>query len=326
MEAGLVERAGILFKAIPAAGLHGVGWRKIPANLLTLWRGYRQAKVLVDEFQPDALLFTGGYLAAPVALAARKRPSLLLVPDIEPGLALKTLARFASRIALISDESRPFFANSLAKLRVTGYPTRAELGGWNKTAAAAILDLHSGLPVVLAVGGSKGAHSINEAVWLHLPALLERAEVIHLTGQADFEPSRQQQQNLPQALRSRYHPFAYLHENMGAALVSADLALSRAGASTLGEFPLYGLPAVLVPYPHAWRYQQVNAAFLVRRGAALVLDDAKLKSGLYLMVEKLLETPEKLASMRQAMSSLAAPQAASQLAAHLAELAGGRYG
>lgn len=326
MEAELVERAGILFKAIPAAGLHGVGLQRLPANLLTLWRGYQQARVLVQEFRPDALLFTGGYLAGPVALAARKRPSLLLVPDIEPGLALKMLARFASRIALVADESRSFFPGALSKLRVTGYPVRSELLGWNKTAGSAILDLRSGLPILLVVGGSKGAHSLNEALFYHLEALLQRVEVIHITGQADFSPAQQAQSALPESLRSRYHPFAYLHENMGAALASADLVVSRAGASILGELPLYGLPALLVPYPHAWRYQQVNAAYLVQRGAALLLEDAKLKSGLYLMVEKLLETPEKQAAMRQAMSALAAPQAASQIAAHLAELAGGRYG
>ncbi|NCP86967.1 MAG: undecaprenyldiphospho-muramoylpentapeptide beta-N-acetylglucosaminyltransferase [Anaerolineae bacterium CG_4_9_14_3_um_filter_57_17] len=326
MEVGLVERAGLLFKAIPAAGLHGVSWQQLPGNLMALLRGFLQARVLVQEFQPDAMLFTGGYVAGPVALAGRKIPSLLYVPDIEPGLALKALARFASRIALTADESRAFFANQLSKLRVTGYPIRPELTNWHRAAARAQLNLKSDLPVLLFFGGSKGAHSINQAVLTHLEDLLKKMEVIHISGELDWPEVEQHALTLAPALAKRYHPFAYVHEEMGAALAAADLVVSRAGASALGEFPAFGLPAILVPYPHAWRYQKINAEYLTKRGAAILVEDAKLKSGLALTVEKLFETPEKLAAMQQAMQTLYNPQAAAQLAAHLMELAGGRYG
>ncbi|GAB4501376.1 MAG: UDP-N-acetylglucosamine--N-acetylmuramyl-(pentapeptide) pyrophosphoryl-undecaprenol N-acetylglucosamine transferase [Anaerolineales bacterium] len=326
MEAALVERAGVLFKSIPAAGLHGVGLAQIPANLAALTRGFFQARLLVQEFQPDAIFFTGGYVAGPLALAARKIPSLVYVPDIEPGLALKALARFASRIALTSEESRVFFSGQRAKLRVTGYPLRPEVISWHRAAARAQFNLRSELPVLLIFGGSKGAHSINLATLEHLENLLEKAEVIHISGEGDWPLVEARAQALPPALTKRYHPFAYLHDEMGAALAAADLAVSRAGASALGEFPAFGLPAVLIPYPHAWRYQRVNANYLAKRGAALVIEDEKLKSGLFLTVEKLLETPEKMQKMRQEMQSLHNPQAAAQIAAHLIELAGGRHG
>lgn len=326
MEAALVERAGILFKSIPAAGLHGVGLAQIPANLMALTRGFLQARVLVDEFQPDAIFFTGGYVAGPVALAARKIPSLVYVPDIEPGLALKALAQFASRIALSSDESRAFFSGQHTKLRITGYPVRPELLSWHRAAARTKFNLRSNLPILLIFGGSKGAHSINQATLEHLNSLLEKMEIIHISGEADWPLVEARAQSLTPALAKRYRPFAYLHEEMGAALAAADLVVARAGASALGEFPAFGLPAVLIPYPHAWRYQRVNADFLAKRGAALVIEDAKLKSGLFLTVEKLLETPEKMQTMRQEMQSLCNPQAAAQIAAHLMELAGGRHG
>ena len=100
---------------------------------------------------------------------------------------------------------------------------------------------------------------------------------------------------------------------MGAALAAADLALSRAGASTLGEYPLFGLPAILVPYPHAWRYQKVNADYLVRHGAAVMLEDAKLSDQLLPTVKALLSRPQKLASMRIAMQSLSHPEAAAEI-------------
>jgi UDP-N-acetylglucosamine--N-acetylmuramyl-(pentapeptide) pyrophosphoryl-undecaprenol N-acetylglucosamine transferase len=324
METALVERAGIPFKAIPAAGLHGVNVKRLPGNLGLLARGFLESGRILAEFQPDVLFFTGGYVAVPMALAGRTIPSLLYVPDIEPGLALKALSRFATRITLTAEESQPFFSPN-ARTVVTGYPVRAELADWKKDAARKKLGLKSKLPVLLVFGGSKGAHSINMALLSDLPGLLEAMEVIHISGEADWGTVAASSAKLSKELAKRYHPYPYLHEEMGAALAAADLAVSRSGASTLGEYPLFGLPAILVPYPHTWRYQKVNADMLAKRGGALVIEDEKLKSGLYLTVEKLLESPEKLESMRAAMRALSAPDAASRIAAQLIELAGAKH-
>jgi UDP-N-acetylglucosamine--N-acetylmuramyl-(pentapeptide) pyrophosphoryl-undecaprenol N-acetylglucosamine transferase len=321
MEARLVERAGIPFKAIPAAGVHGVGLKRLPGNLAALLRGIAAARKIIDDFRPDVLFFTGGYVAVPMALAGMKIPSLLYVPDIEPGLALKMLAYFARRITITAEESREYFSPR-ADVRVTGYPVRPELLPWKKSIGRQRLKVSGDLPVLLVVGGSKGARSINEAVFAHLSTLLEHVEIVHLTGEPDWHTVDAVRAQLPLQLAERYHPFSYLHEDMGAALAVADLAVARAGASTLGEFPLFGLPAILIPYPHAWRYQKVNAEMLSEQGAALVIEDAKLKSGLALTVEKLLETPEKLDAMRAAMTSLRRPDAAEQIARQLRELAG----
>jgi undecaprenyldiphospho-muramoylpentapeptide beta-N-acetylglucosaminyltransferase len=325
METELVERAAIPFKSIPAAGVHGVGLKRLPGNIWSLARGVAASRRILADFRPDVLFFTGGYVAVPMALAGHDLPSLLFVPDVEPGLALKTLARFADRIAVSAEESRPFFSAG-APVLVTGYPVRSELAGWKKDAARKRLGLRSHLPVLLVFGGSKGAHSINLALIEHLEHLLDEMEVVHISGQPDWSLVQAAQERLPKAVAKRYHPYPYLHEEMGAALAAADLVVSRAGASTLGEYPMFGLPAILIPYPHAWRYQEVNAEMLSRRGGALVIEDARLKSGLYLTVEKLLETPEKLENMRQAMRALTNPEAAAQIAAQLVELAGGAHG
>lgn len=325
MEAGLVERAGIPFKAIPAAGLHGVDLKRVPGNVRTLMRGLTASKKILAEFKPDALFFTGGYVAVPMALAGRKIPSLLYVPDVEPGLALKTLARFASCITLTSEDSRQFFS-SKAKTVVTGYPIRAELAQWTKESGRETFGIKSDLPVLLVFGGSKGSRSINTALFEHLDHLLEQMEVIHISGELDWEMVLAARTRIPERLSKRYHAYSYLHNEMGAALAAADLAVSRSGASSLGEFPFFGLPALLVPYPHAWRYQKVNAEALAKRGAALIIDDEKLKSGLYLTVEKILETPEKLEAMSRAMRSLRTPNAAAQIAAQLIGLVGEKHG
>ena len=114
-----------------------------------------------------------------------------------------------------------------------------------------------------------------------------------------------------------------LHE-MGAALAAADLVLSRAGASTLGEYPLFGLPAVLVPYPYAWRYQKVNADFLAERNAAVILQDELLEDKLLSVLKDLLLNKNKLEAMRAAMKKLSHPNAATVIASQLFELAGGQ--
>jgi UDP-N-acetylglucosamine--N-acetylmuramyl-(pentapeptide) pyrophosphoryl-undecaprenol N-acetylglucosamine transferase len=107
---------------------------------------------------------------------------------------------------------------------------------------------------------------------------------------------------------------------MGAAMAAADLAVCRAGASTLGEFPYFGLPSILVPYPHAWRYQMVNATWLAERGAALVVEDAKLAERIVPMVRELLTNKQRRETMAAAARKLARPQAAYHLAELLLEL------
>jgi len=320
MEEELVRRAGTPFRAIPAAGVHGVGLRALPGNLLKLLRGAIQARKILRQFKPQVILFTGGYVAAPMALAAWNVPALLYVPDIEPGLALKFLSYFAKAIALTAPDSEKYFSRR-NRLFVSGYPLRADLPQWARPAAARRLELDPALPTLLITGGSKGARSINQAVLRVLPGLLAFTQVIHLTGALDWQECQQAAQNLPVELKPRYRALPYLHE-MGAALAAADLVVSRAGASTLGEYPLFGLPAILIPYPYAWRYQKVNADFLAERRAAVILPDQALDAEMLTTVKTLMQDTEKLAAMRAAMRSLARPAAAQQIASQLVKLAG----
>jgi UDP-N-acetylglucosamine--N-acetylmuramyl-(pentapeptide) pyrophosphoryl-undecaprenol N-acetylglucosamine transferase len=180
------------------------------------------------------------------------------------------------------------------------------------------MNLEGDLPVLLVAGGSKGARSINRAVLAHLPELLEMAQVVHISGELDWQEVSARATELA---HPRYHAHPYLHEEMGAALASADLAVSRAGASTLGEYPLFGLPSILVPYPYAWRYQKVNADHLVKNGAALLLEDGRLADELLPTVKSLLQQPARLETMRRAVQALARPQAASTIASLLVDLA-----
>jgi undecaprenyldiphospho-muramoylpentapeptide beta-N-acetylglucosaminyltransferase len=321
MEAELVKRAGLPYTSIPAAGLHGVGLRALPRNLTQLARGLLASQKVLRDFRPDVLFFTGGYVAGPMAIAGLRVPTLLYVPDIEPGLALKSLAYFADRIAVTTEDSQKYFAR---KVVTTGYPLRADLKAWTKESGRAALKLHDSDPVLLVVGGSKGARSINQALVPQLPALLEMTKIVHVTGQLDWEAVETSKASLTSAQRNRYQAYPYLHEEMGAALAAADLVIARAGASALGEFTFFGLPAVLIPYPHAWRYQKVNADYLAQRGAAIILRDELLQSQLLKVVTDLLKNPSKCQAMQSAMRSLVRPQAAQAIAEQLLEMGGAR--
>jgi UDP-N-acetylglucosamine--N-acetylmuramyl-(pentapeptide) pyrophosphoryl-undecaprenol N-acetylglucosamine transferase len=233
-------------------------------------------------------------------------------------MALKSLAGMADVIAVTTEESQQYFNK---KVYETGYPLRADLALWDRQTAMSHLGLSGERTVLLIWGGSKGAHSINLAVLNNIRPLLEKYELIHVSGELDWNLVKSKREQLPVDLADHYHAMPYLHE-MGAALAAADLVVSRAGASSLGEYPVFGLPAILVPYPYAWRYQKVNADYLTRRGAAIMLQDNHLDDELLTTLNVLTENPNKLKAMRAAMFELSHPRAAEKIASALIDLAG----
>jgi UDP-N-acetylglucosamine--N-acetylmuramyl-(pentapeptide) pyrophosphoryl-undecaprenol N-acetylglucosamine transferase len=325
LETGLVQRAGIPYQAIPAGGVHlsGRDLLRLPANLLRLGRGYLAARKILRNFKPDLLLFTGGFVAVPMALAGSRYPSLVYVPDIEPALALKAIIRKANCVAVTNTASSQYLPAQV-KTTVTGYPVRTELLGWDRPTARKHFGLQDGLPVLLVSGGSRGARPINTAITQNIQKLLEFCQIIHITGELDWDEVQRVRQHLTAEENTRYHLFPYLHEDMGAAFACADLAVSRAGASVLGEYPAFGLPAILSPYPHAWRYQKINAAYLESQGAALTIVDADLTTRLLEVVSSLFQDSGRLNAMKSAMQSLSRPDAARVIADLARNLVSGR--
>jgi undecaprenyldiphospho-muramoylpentapeptide beta-N-acetylglucosaminyltransferase len=328
MEATLVKRTGIAFEAVPAGGVHGVGVRRLLPNLFRLARGLEVAKRVIRRFKPDVLFFTGGFLGVPVALAGWNLPKVVYVPDIEPALALRLISRRADVISVTAQASCEHYTKG-ENVVVSGYPTRPELEAIGKEEACKRLGLDSGRPIVLVFGGSRGARSINEALWGCLSDLLVKTQVVHITGELDWLRVADILPELPPLQATDYHAYKYMHEDMASALVAADLVVSRAGAATLGEYPLLGLPSVLVPYPHAWRYQKVNASYLVDHGAAVQIADDDLTSELSPTVLGLLGDPERMQAMASAARKLTMPGAARTIAAEIEKLAvggGGAHG
>ena len=349
VEERLVARAGLRFVGVPAGGMHGLSAGQAARNLLKLVQGWGAAYRLGRRERPAALFATGGYASIPVALAAwaLRVPILVYLPDIEPGRAVRLIGWLASRVAVTAEDSRAYFSTSPPlsppwggrkkgarsktspplggteggeRVVVTGYPVRAEFHGIEQAEARDSLGLALDEPVLLVMGGSRGARSINEALGGVLEQVLEMTQVVHVSGELDWPGVAERRETLAEPLKARYHALPYLHE-IGLGLAAADLAVCRAGAMTLGENPFFGLPAVLAPYPHAWRYQRVNAEWLAGRGAAVVLEDERLAEELLPTVRGLLSDRERLARMGERARALARPDAAARLAAELRALA-----
>ena len=332
VEEGIASRAGLPFTAISTGGLRGLAPWTVAGHLFKMMAGFVQSLGIVRDFSPDVVLVTGGYVCAPVATAAwlRRAPLLVLLPDLEPGLAVRALSRLAKRVAVSFPEVAKYFDPS--KVVTAGYPVRAEFFTADKAEARRAFGLEEGLKTVTVFGGSRGARSINLALSQCLERLLEVCQVIHICGPLDAEwvmenracPEHSRRAQLPEQLRNRYRAYSYLHEEMPSALAAADLAVARAGAATLGEFPALGLPSILAPYPHAGQHQELNADYLVSRGAAVKIADAELGEKLLPTILNLLNDEEALAGMSERARALARPDAAQRIAEELEQLGGSR--
>lgn len=328
MERGLVQRESALpFAGITAAAIKGRGPLQIARNSLLIGRGVREARALIRRERPAAVLGTGGYVCFPLFVAARMLgvPTMIYLPDVKPGLSVKVLARIATRVACSFEPSLRYLPRH--KTIVTGYPVRPELFTAERAASRAMFGLADDLPVLLVYGGSRGARSINRAVEALLPELLRLAQIVHVCGrEGDEQWLRATAERLPAELRARYHLFPYLHGTIVEAFRAADLAVARAGASTLAELPAAGLPAVLVPLLIV--DQDENADYLAERGAAVsVPDETMLGAGdpldgpLFREIRRLLTDTQARERMARQSAALARPHAAADLAAALLELA-----
>ena len=322
LEASIVGRTDLPFHAVDAGPIRGTTPLALARSLRQLWRGYWQARALLAEWPAHVVATTGSYVSAPVALAAwRARvPVLVYLPDLEPGLAVRLQARFADRVAVSFDEVRRRFP--AGKAWVSGYPVRAEILEADRTSAYEILGLSPERKTLLGFGGSRGARAVNQALVDILPDLLTDYQVIHITGELDWPWVSEHRATLDPEARRWYRAYPYLHgERLAAALAASDLAVARAGAATMAEFPAVGLPSVLVPYPYSGQHQRLNADFMVRHGAAVCIDNADLPEQLKPTVLRLLSEEGTLVQMSERARALARPDAAQELAAALVRLA-----
>ena len=312
IENRLVPAAGYPLQLVRVGALKNVSLMTRAKTAFDLPRALWDAGRMLSEFAPDVVIGVGGYASGPAMLAAvlKQIPTLAFEPNVVPGFANRVVARFVSGAAVHFEETAKYFRHA----EVTGVPVRQ--------AFFEIPAKRGGTPTLLVFGGSQGAHAINDAMIRCLPELRRQApgiHIIHQTGERDYNDALAAYQPLADSAEV----FKFI-EDMPAAFARADLVVCRSGASTVAEITAAGKPAIFVPFPRAADdHQRVNAEALARSGAAVVVEESKLE-GVWLAetVAALLGDPSRLARMTEAARELAHPNAARDIAAMAARVAG----
>ena len=309
IEARLVPEAGFELDPFEVSGLpRRPGIALVRALAQAAGAVHACGRILARR-RPDVVLGGGGYVSGPiVAASARRRiPVALLEADAHLGLANRLAAPVARRIFL----SFPIPGREGGKYRVTGRPIPARSVPVDRTEARRRYDLPPDGRVLLVFGGSQGARRLNELAVDAFGA--EGPLVLHLSGERDYPQLRDQ------VSRQGYRLLPFT-DDFGAALSAADLALARAGGS-VWELATAGVPAVLVPYPHATAdHQTRNAEHFERGGGAILVPEGEL-ADVPALVRSLLDDSARLEEMRAAMRRLARPGAADEIAEELIALA-----
>ncbi len=271
--------------------------------------------MILARIRPAAVFTTGGYVSIPVLAAARPLgiPVVLWEGNVIPGRSVRATARLASAVAVSFAETCRALAVADERCYLTGTPIR-DLGAIDPLAARAQFGVPAGERLLLVFGGSQAVRRFNAAVAEALPRLVERVHVVHVTGEAGYAAALAGRESLPDPLRERYRPFPFLGEEMGPALVAADLIVGRAGSSTLAEATALGRPLVVVPYPHAAGHQRANARRLVETGAGRLIADEAFDAAALLAAAAILDDPAVHARMSAASRELGRPGAAAAVA------------
>ncbi len=277
-----------------------------------LWK----AAGLIRREKPDVVVGTGGFVSAPLLLAAQilGKKNLIQEQNAFPGVTTRLLAMFATEVHLSFPDSRRFLKRKTG-IHVSGNPAR----GFTVTGtrrAREQFGLDPEMPTLLVFGGSRGARSINNAVKKWVGELEGRANVVWQTGSLDYK-------SISEEFRPSRNLWIGPYINvMGNAYSAADLVLCRAGASTVAELTNLGKPAILVPYPHATgNHQLFNAEALVREGAAALVEDRDVAGGhAKELMMRLLADKEARIKMAEACKKQGRPGAARELAGRIAQL------
>jgi UDP-N-acetylglucosamine--N-acetylmuramyl-(pentapeptide) pyrophosphoryl-undecaprenol N-acetylglucosamine transferase len=316
IENRLVPAAGYPLQLVRVGALKNVSLMTRAKTAFDLPRAVWAAGRMLNQFAPDVVIGVGGYASGPAMLAAvvKHIPTLAFEPNVVPGFANRVVAKFVSGAAVHFEETAKYFRRA----EVTGVPVRQAF-----FEIPVLSNKKRGrTPTLLVFGGSQGAHAINDAMIRCLPELKRQApgiHIIHQTGERDYNDALAAYKSLAESAEV----FKFI-DDMPAAFARADLLVCRSGASTVAEITAAGKPAIFVPFPRAADdHQRVNAEALAREGAAVVVEESKLE-GVWLAetIAALLGDSSRLAQMSDAARGLAHPEAARDIAAMAARLAG----
>ena len=314
IEARAVPKAGYPLDLIDIAGIKAKGFKATLSGLFRVPRAMSQSRAILKREEPDVVVGVGGYASGPMVLAAAwgGRPTAILEQNSVPGFTNKTLGRFVKLIFGAFKAAERSFSEK--KYRLVGNPVRKPV----RDALAKSAGEGEGL---LVVGGSQGAHAVNELVFEAMKVLRavgQSPRLVHQTGEKDREEYVRRYAEAEIAADVR----AFI-DDMGAAYRDAAVVIARAGASTLAELTIIGKPAILIPFPFAADdHQTLNARELADAGAAYLLPQATTSPAeLAQVIRGLLEDGDRRRAMAAASRALGRPQAHVEIADAIEALA-----
>jgi UDP-N-acetylglucosamine--N-acetylmuramyl-(pentapeptide) pyrophosphoryl-undecaprenol N-acetylglucosamine transferase len=314
IENRLVPAAGFSLRLIQVGALNRVSSKTRLKTIFDLPRAVWDSGGILSEFQPNIVIGVGGYASGPAMLSAvlRRVPTLVFEPNFVPGFANRLVAPLVSGAAVHFAETGRYFR----RCEVTGVPVREAFFQIASHPRA------NTKPTLLVFGGSQGAHAINQVVMDSVADLCQRVpgiHIVHQTGEGDYNDAQAAYAKLGDSVEA--HRFI---DDMPGAFARADLLICRSGASTVAEVTAAGKPAVFVPFPRAADdHQKRNAEALERAGAAVMLEESRLtRESLVDAVSALLSDPSRLQTMGDAARKLSHPNAARDISAMAARLAG----
>jgi UDP-N-acetylglucosamine--N-acetylmuramyl-(pentapeptide) pyrophosphoryl-undecaprenol N-acetylglucosamine transferase len=326
-ESELIPQYGIPFEGLLFSGMP----RGLNLGLLKwvkeLGLAFFSARRILKRFTPDVVFGTGGYITAPVLLAARSLgiPYVVHEPDAYPGLVNRLMGRWATQMTCAFEKAQSRLKTR--QLHVTGNPLRSQIGLGDREQALASLNLPFSLeqPILLVTGGSQGARKINQGLLEALPTLIDQLhfQIIHQTGETLFE-------EVLAACPLDYlnHPGYYrapFITDMASVLALADIAICRSGSMSLSEMYQGGIPTILVPYPYAAAdHQRQNALASQASGASLMIEDADFAGPTLLsVITPLIQDKAHFSTMQHAATALSTPHATKTVIAVIKSAASG---
>jgi UDP-N-acetylglucosamine--N-acetylmuramyl-(pentapeptide) pyrophosphoryl-undecaprenol N-acetylglucosamine transferase len=322
----ILSKTNFKYTTLPARGLSARP-DKLIGFFTSFLKSYGIAKRAIAECNNAIIIGIGGFVAAPVCLAAHKlkAPIALLNVDIVPGRANKIIGRWANEIFVQFENTKQYFARTKADVHVVGCPLRSGFGNPEPEKVKSELGLDDHKKTLLITGASSGSENINRAVCSLLEKLgvfADDWQIVHLTGAGNYEKVRQMYSDAQIG-----HTVLSYCDDMPNLLAAADLVIGRSGAVSVAEYAAASVPSICMPYPyHKDRHQYLNAGKLVEAGAAVIVDDlpeGKERQGwLWEELERLMKDEKQREEMQQSCKSMARMDASMKIAQKLLKTCG----
>lgn len=274
LESELVPKEGISFKTIRVKGMPRRLNKESFIAVKELFHGISDSKKIINEFKPDIVIGTGGYVCGPVVYVAKKKkiPSLIHEQNAFPGITNKILSRYVDKVAVTFDESRKYFKHQ-DRVVNTGNPIRKDILQIDKEKAYKLLNIDKDIPFILSFGGSGGQKKLNDAMYdlINNSSKKKDIQIIHVTGKRFYDEFIDKLNKDNIILKDNIQVLPYLYQ-IPEAINIASLVITSAGAITLAEISAVGAPSILVPKAYtAENHQEYNARAFEEKGASILV-------------------------------------------------------